>query len=791
MRWVLYPLSLLAALGSIGGAALVVAAMIAWPRLPELDTLTDYRPKIPLRVFSADGHLLGEFGEERRRLVDIAQVPAVLRHAILAAEDERFYEHPGIDPVGIARAALANVTSGGRGQGASTITMQVARNFFLSRDKTYNRKFYEVLLALKIEHNLSKDQILELYINQIYLGSRAYGFGAAAHAYFAKPLDELTLGEAAMLAGLPKAPSAYNPFVNPARAHQRQKYVLRRMLDAGFIDRQAHDEAAAHTVQLVRGSRSDAQTASVLRGNYIAEMARRIALEQFGDNAYEIGLRIHTTVQLSEQLAAEAALRNGVLAYDQRHDYRGPEGMIRVDADGASAREIDAQLAAYPDVPGLTAAVVIEADPQRVRAYYDGNSIEIEGKGLQFVKRALSDKAPPAQRLRPGAIIRLTQDEKLGWKIVQIPEVQAALLSIDTHTGAVRALAGGFDFNLNEFNHVTQALRQPGSSFKPFVYSAALEKGFSPGSWVEDEPLFFPAEVTGSDAWEPGNYDGKYDGLMTLRRALARSKNMVSIRVLQSITPAYAQSYASRFGFSAEDIPPYLTMALGAGAATPWQMASAYAVFANGGFRVEPYLVSHITDNDGNTLARVEPVEAGKTAPRVIDPRNAWLMTSMLRDVVRSGTGRRAMSLGRNDLAGKTGTTNDYIDAWFCGYNADVAAVAWLGFSQPKKLGRGETGGSAALPIWIDYMKVALKGMPEHDYERPDGLIAVVDDGSTDFIYRENTPPVRPVELVELPFELNPAFGDSADALPPVPPSVPSLPRDDAPAPVVERRFNF
>ncbi|THF62964.1 penicillin-binding protein 1A [Pseudothauera nasutitermitis] len=786
MRWVLYPLAFILVAIVIGIATLATAATLAWPNLPSLETLTDYRPRIPLRVFTADGHLLGEFGEERRSVVRIADVPPMLRQAILAAEDERFYEHHGIDPVGIARAALANLTSGGRGQGASTITMQVARNFFLTREKTYNRKLYEILLSLKIEQNLSKDQILELYVNQIYLGQRAYGFSAAARTYFGKPLEQINLAEAAMLAGLPKAPSAFNPVVNPRRATVRQQYVLRRMLDAGFIDEVAY-RAALDTQVRTSSARQNGNNASI-QGDYVAEMARQIAVDQFGEDAYHLGIRIITTVRRDDQIAARQALQEGVLAYDRRRGYRGPEGFVDLSGmDETKDERFDELLADTEDVGELLGALVLEASPKAVRVYRRGETHTVEGNGLRFVAPMLAANAPQARRIRPGAIVRIRHTGEQGWEILQLPEVQAALVSLDPHTGAVRALVGGFDFARNKFNHVTQAYRQPGSSFKPFIFSAAFERGYSPSSLVEDEPLHFPAGVTGSQDWTPRNYDGKFDGLMTVRDAMARSKNMVSIRLLQSITPQYAQDYISRFGFEPERHPPYLTMALGAGSVTPWQMAAGYAVFANGGFRVEPYVVSEIIDGEGRVVARVDPPVAGQSAPRVIDPRNAWLTNSVLQDVVRRGTAGRARSLNRSDLAGKTGTTNDYLDAWFCGYNPDLVAVAWLGHSQPRNLGRGETGGSAALPIWINYMRSALKGAPENPWPRPDGLVELhlADSAQAEFIYRENMPPEPPPRPL-LPFDFSPAMESTEEAIPPVPPA---MPRTEPPAPVVERSF--
>ena len=801
MRWVLYPIAALLALAILGIATLAAMAFFAWPNLPALDTLTDYRPRVPLRVYTADGHLIGEFGEERRDVVRIAEVPSHLKHAILAAEDERFYEHRGIDPLDLARAALANLSSGGRGQGASTITMQVARNFFLSREKTYNRKLYEILLSLKIEQNLGKDQILELYINQIFLGQRAYGFAAAARAYYGKTLEQLTLPEAAMLAGLPKAPSAFNPIVNPARAAVRQQYVLRRMLEAGFIDDAQYQHALAFATP--KQSQRDIAAARrvqdiVVPGDYVAEMARQIAVEQFGEQAYELGIRIITTVTRKDQEAAYAALRRGVLDYDRRHGYRGPEAFVELPSGQVPDEQLDEALGETNDHDDLLAALVLRASPKEVLAYRRGQEIRITGKGLSFVAPMLSDKAPQARRVRRGAIVRVRNTGKDGWELAQLPEVQAALVAIDSHSGAVRALIGGFDFHRNKFNHVTQAVRQPGSSFKPFIFSAALDRQFGPGSVLEDNPLYYPAGVTGSKAWEPKNYDGRYAGPMTLRDGLARSKNMISIRLLEKITPDYARDYLARFGFDPAQNPPYLTMALGAGAATPWQMAAGYAVFANGGYRVDPFVVKEMYDGSGRLIARTDPPVAGQSAPRVIDARNAWLMDSMMRDVVQRGTATRARSLKREDIAGKTGTTNDYVDAWFCGYNPDLVAVSWVGHSQPRNLGKGETGGAAALPIWINYMASALEGAPQVELPRPDGLMQVQNGLGTsqDWQYAEYAPPAPPPvpDWLRDMFanDSAPAMEAESEAIPPGPAPLilppPSPARAQAPAPVEERR---
>ncbi|MCC4114180.1 penicillin-binding protein 1A [Aromatoleum toluclasticum] len=778
MRWVFYPLAALIALVILGTATIAAVSAFAWPNLPSLDVLTDYRPKIPLRVYTSDGYLLGEFGEERRVVVTMDEVPAILKQAILAAEDERFYEHPGIDVIGIARAALANVVSGGRGQGASTITMQVARNFFLTREKTFNRKLYEILLALRIERSLSKDQIFELYINQIYLGQRSYGFSAAARAYFDKPLKDITIAEAAMLAGLPKAPSAYNPIANQRRAILRQHYVLRRMVEAGFIDEKTFETARAEPLVLANGR----SATSPLRGDFVAEMARQLAVEQFGDQAYDSGIRVITTVTRDEQQAAYKAVRQGVMDYDRRHGYRGPESFVDLGGVKASDEErLDELLSDVTDYDELLAAIVLEATPKSVRVYRHGEVLTITGTGLTFAAPMLNERAPQARRVRRGAIVRIRDLGEKGWEIAQLPDVEAALVAIDSNTGAVRALIGGFDFNRSKFNHVTQALRQPGSSFKPFIYSAALERGFSPSSVEDDAPLFFPAGITGSKDWEPKNYDGKYDGPMTLREGLARSKNMISIRLLRSITPEYAQDYITRFGFDAAQHPPYLTMALGAGMVTPWQMATGYAVFANGGYRIEPYVVKEMIDGQGHVVAKVDPPVAGDSAPRVIDPRNAWLMTSMMQDVIRRGTATRALTLKRGELAGKTGTTNDYVDAWFAGFHPDLVAVSWMGHDQPRNLGRGETGGSAALPMWVNFMRTALKGLPEKFQPHPDGLLAVnTGSGREEYIYAENLP-AEPIVIPAGVANLPPPSEAPDEALPQTRPAAGPA------APVVER----
>ena len=718
-RWLIYLASVLFGLALVGALLGAFVFALLYPTLPSLETLTDYQPKIPLRIVSAEGDLLGEFGEERRAFVRIKDVPQVMRQAILAAEDERFYQHGGVDYLSVLRAALTNLTSGTQ-QGAGTITMQVARNFFLTRERTLTRKLREVLLAYKIEANLSKDDILELYVNQIYLGQRAYGFAAASQIYYGKPLAQVDVAEAAMLAGLPKAPSAFNPVVNPKRARTRELYVLRRMHELRFISDAEYTKAQDMPLvvrQTLRDNSAHAES--------IAEMARQAIIESYGDESYTRGLTVYTTIRKADQDAAYAAVRRGLFDYDRRHGYRGPETFLSLPDDPA---ELDAALdRAFQDLSdsdNLVAAVVLSATPVEIKAMRsDGDAITITGDGLKFAARSLGDKAASATRIRRGAVIRVSRDDKSAWQVAQIPQAESAFVSLRPTDGAILSLVGGFDFDRNKFNHVTQALRQPGSSFKPFIYSAALEKGFSPATVVNDAPLYFEPAQTGSDAWEPKNYDGKFEGPMRLRTALMKSKNLVTVRVMQAITPQYAQDYITRFGFDPKLHPAYLPMGLGAGAATPMQMVAAYAVFANGGYHVTPYLIDRVVDAKGNVLSKADPAIAGQNADRVIDPRNAFIMTTMMRDVVRGGTAAQAMRLGRQDLAGKTGTTNENVDAWFCGFNASMVAVAWLGFDQPKTLGTNETGAMAALPVWMAFMGRVLKGVPEVPLKPPDGIL--------------------------------------------------------------------
>jgi len=719
--------------GLVVSGVLIVgfALTMAYPNLPELDSITSYRPKMPLRVFSADNMLIGEFGEERRNVVRFKDIPEIMKKAVLAIEDDRFYEHGGVDYLGITRATLHNLTGGAK-QGASTITQQVARNFFLSSEQTFKRKIYEILLAWKIEQNLSKDQILEIYMNQIYLGQRAYGFSSAGQIYFGKDLKDLTIAEAAMLAGLPKAPSAYNPVANPKRATVRQQYILQRMRNLGYITEAQYEQAKNEELIVKTDSGQFG-----IHAEYVAEMARQLVYDQFKEETYTRGLNVYTTITKADQDTAYLALRRGVMDYEKRHGYRGPEAIIAI-PDGKEAADdaIEKELAEHSDSDDLQVAMVLEATPKLVRAVLSsGEEIRIEDTGLTFAASGLSAKTPANKRIQRGAVIRVVLEGK-SWAITQMPEVQSAFVAANTTDGAIRALVGGFDYNLNKFNHVTQAWRQPGSSFKPFIYSASLEKGLSPSTIINDEPISFDAGQTGGQAWEPKNYDGKYEGPMTMRRGLTRSKNMISIRILHRIGAKYGQEYTSRFGFLPEKNPPYLTLALGAGAVTPLQMAGAYSVFANGGYKVNPYLISKITDSNGQVLVQTKPDMAGDEANRVIDERNAFLMDSMMRDVVKMGTATKALILKRPDIAGKTGTTNDSFDAWFAGYQSKVVGIAWIGFDQPRNLGNKETGGGLALPIWIGYMQKVLKDFPIEERPVPKGIIAV--DG--DYYYAENPP---------------------------------------------------
>ena len=712
----------LAAAAAVGLAlTIAVALSVAYPNLPDISDLADYRPKLPLRVYSAEGALLGEFGEERRNLTPIGEIPQVMKDAVLAIEDARFFQHGGVDYKGVLRAGLANL---GRvkSQGASTITMQVARNVYLSSEKTFTRKIYEILLTFKLEHLLTKDQILEIYMNQIFLGNRAYGFAAASEAYFGKPLKSVSIAEAAMLAGLPKAPSAYNPISNPKRARARQQYIIERMEENGFITAQQAEQAKKEELKIRTGPDN-----TRIHAEYVAEMARQLIFAQYGNEAYTRGLNVYTTLNAAEQEAAYVALRRGIMDYERRQQYRGPEKFVALPASAQEVEDaIDDALAYHPDNGDVLSAVVLEASAKRIlAARANGDSVEITGDGLKPAQSGLSDKAPPNIKIRRGAVIRVVKTPKGAWEITQLPEVEGAFVALDPRNGSIRALVGGFDFDKNKFNHAAQAWRQPGSSFKPFIYSAALEKGFTPATVINDAPLFFDAGVTGGQPWEPKNYDGKYDGPMSMRTGLAKSKNMISIRILQAVGPKTAQEWVGRFGFDPEKHPAYLTMALGAGSVTPLQMASAYSVFANGGYRINPWLIAKVTDHKGRVISEITP-PALSEQPRAIDARNAFVMSSLLQEVTRTGTAARAQAtLKRPDLYGKTGTTNDSVDAWFAGFQPTIAAVTWIGYDTPRNLGSRETGGGLSLPVWISFMERALKGVPVMEPTVPPGVVNV------------------------------------------------------------------
>jgi len=707
----------LIATGAVTVVVLVgIALAVAYPNLPEIGGLMDYRPKLPMRVFSSDGVLLGEYGEERRNFVPLAQIPKVMQHAVLASEDARFYEHSGVDIRGVLRAGVAQFNRS-RSQGASTITMQVARNFYLSTEKTYTRKIYEMLLAVKMESLLTKDQILEVYMNQIFLGQRAYGFASAAEIYFGKPLRDISVAEAAMLAGLPQAPSAYNPINNPERAKSGQLRILDRMVDNGFITAEQREVARVEVLRY----REPSEVA--VHAEYVAEAARQLIFTQYGDESYTRGLNVYLTLKSSDQMVAYRALRKGIMDYERRQVYRGPEDYVDLPAN---PKEVDARIAEalqdHPDNDELKAAVAIEANPKKVVAVLQsGEEITIVGDGLKPVTSGLVAKGNPKTQIRPGAVIRLIRgvgkDGKPGdWSVTQLPEVEGAVVAIDPRTGAVRAMVGGFDYAKSKFNHVTQAWRQPGSSFKPFIYSAALDKGFTPATVINDAPLFFDAGSTGSQPWEPKNYDGKFEGPMTMRRGLEKSKNMISIRILQSIGAPYAQNWITRFGFEADKHPAYLPM------------ASAYSVFASGGYRVNPMLINKITDSKGRVLNESTPPALNESM-RTLDARNAFVMDSLLNSVALRGTAAAARrALNRPDIYGKTGTTNDSIDTWFAGFQPSLVAIVWIGYDTPRKLGDNETGGGLSLPIWIEYMKHALNGMPVEQYPVPEGVVNIGDE---------------------------------------------------------------
>lgn len=715
----------LAFCGAIFGT-LVVSSV--WPNLPNLTAMTDYRPRVPLRIYSADKVLLAEFGEERRNVLRIDEFPEHLKLAILAAEDDNFYSHGGVDWRGVARATLANLSSGGRAQGASTITMQVARNFYLSSEKSYLRKFYELLLTYKIEENLTKDQILELYMNQIYLGHRSYGFSVAARTYFAKPLSEVTLGEAAVLAGIPKAPSANNPRTNLKGALDRQNYVLGRMLHLGYITQEEFDAAKAETITTrslfeVETEEAARLTQAQRHGQYVAELARQLMYLSYKDNVYGRGLNVYTTVDTRDQAAAYNAVRKHIMQFTRNRPYPGPEGQIELPEgiehdDEAMDRILYNVFKEHPNDDDLLTAVVLSSASDKVTLMRrPGEILELTGKELNNARRALPPKPNNAEPILRGSIVYIQRFEEDGWSIVNQPAVEGALVALDANDGAIRSMIGGFNFSRGDFNRVTQAWRQPGSTFKPFIYAAGLERGITPETQVSDQPFVLTARQTGSQEWRPKNYGGRYTPSQSMRRGLYQSRNMVSIRILEAVGADFGREYITRFGFDIRRQPQkaaYLTMALGAGNVTPLQMAGAYAVFANGGYRVNPYIIDYVLDAEGNEIMRTQPQKAGDENNRVLDARTAYVMNDLLRGVATSGTAARTSStLGRRDLHGKTGTTNQSFDAWYAGYTPDLIGVTWMGYDQPRSLGSGTTGGQLAMPMWIDYMRVALKDVPQ------------------------------------------------------------------------------
>ncbi len=746
----------------VGFVGLGILYLLIAPDLPSTDSLRDVRFQVPLRVFSSDGRLVAEFGEKKRLPIHIENVPDLMVKAVLAAEDDRFYEHPGVDYQGLLRAAYVVVSTGEKAQGGSTITMQVARNFFLSSERTYGRKISEILLSLKIERELTKNEILELYLNKIYLGNRAYGVAAAARVYYGVELSELTLDQIAMIAGLPKAPSTFNPIVNPERAVTRRNYVLRRLRELEYIDEKTFQEAVK-----VPNTAKLHQITQEIDAPYAAEMARAFAVEKFGNDAYTEGYNVYTTIDSRLQPVATEVMRNGIIEYDERHGYRGAEAHVNLPPTAAMA-DWEGALKDYSTVGGLFPALVLAAKDQVATVYLGENrKVDIPWTGLSWARPFVSENAlGPApvtagEIVRAGDIIRVRQTAPGVWRMEQLPAIEGAIISVSPQNGAIQSVVGGFDFFRSKFNRAVQAERQPGSSFKPFIYSAALDNGFTTATLVNDAPVVFDDPGLES-TWRPENYSGKFYGPTRLREGLVNSRNLISIRVLQAIGVDTALRHVAKFGFTGDHLPRNLSLALGSGTVTPMELVAGYSVLANGGFKVRPYLVQKITDDTGNTVYEAEPdvvcaecevpenaegtamgtVSGGapmsiqaarpnKLAPRSVSAQNIFLTVSMMKDVIRRGTGRRAMQLGRNDLAGKTGTTNDQRDTWFAGFNADVVTVAWLGFDNSQPLGDGESGARAALPVWIGYMQKALENRPEHEMDQPPGIVSVRIDPQT------------------------------------------------------------
>lgn len=712
-RWLRRALWALFALCLAGVLALGATVMVLLPQLPDTSSLANYQPKQPLRVYTADGVEIGGFGQEKREYLRIEQFPKMMRDSLLAVEDSRFYEHPGIDVIGVLRAIVANAT-GGRTQGASTITQQVARTFFLTRERTLSRKLKEALLSLRIEQQLSKDQILELYMNQIYLGARTYGFAEAARTYFGKPISQLSVAECAMLAGLPQNPAYANPIKSPKRAKDRQLVVLSRMRAEGVIDDIVYAAAKAEKLDVRNPGEMD------VHGEYVAEMARAQVYAQYGESAYTSGMKVVTTLRAADQQAAWKAVRKTLIDRELRLAWRGPEAQEDLPADLDDQDPALAQLLAdYNDDETLRVALVTQASSKQVTVVLaSGDVLQISGKGLRQAQAGLSAKARATLRLERGSVVRVMQQGQ-DWVITQWPQAEGALVAMDPHDGQIRALVGGFDFQRNQFNHVTQGWRQPGSTYKPFLYSAALENGVMPETLINDAPL------TNVGDWTPSNADGSADGPTPLHIALAKSKNLVSIRLVQLMGPEAARQWTGHFGFDVDKQPANLTLALGSGSTTAMQMASAYAVFANGGLSVNPVLIQKIQDGQGKVVFEAKPKVADESQ-RVIPARNAFLTATLLNEVARSGTAAKAQAqLRRPDLYGKTGTTNDVVDAWFAGFQPNLVAVVWFGYDTPRSLGTHASGGSLALPAWIQFMSTALRNEPVRTLSPPEGVVSL------------------------------------------------------------------
>ena len=741
----------------ISVAGLIVA--LASPKLPQVSELVDYTPKLPLRIMTADGILIGEFGKEKRKVVEYENTPKILVDAILAAEDDRFFEHRGIDLTGMARSVINNIIKGAKAQGGSTITMQVARNFYLSSEKTFTRKIYEILLAMEIERQLTKEQILELYLNKIYLGKRAYGFGSAAFVYFGKRLDNINIAEAAMLAGLPKAPSKFNPYSNYRRSIIRQRYVLNRMYKLGKISFSEYQKNYNLELVFNRGKEKVNETKSGVPADHVAEMVRQKIFSEFKEKTYELGLTVFTTIRSEEQVAAKTAIKKAVIKYSYNNPFEGSDGLIKPQGKNPSRKqEIANYLSKQNKIENFHPGVVTRINKNTLSvATKEMGEIKIkidEGVRSFFDDSQVSDDN---KKIKIGSIVWVVRQNKKKniYKLTNKPEVEGALVAIQTNNGAIRALVGGFDFYANKYNRAIQAYRQPGSAIKPFIFGAALERGVSADTIVSDLPVNFDAESTGGVLWEPSNFNDVYLGPISIKEALTKSQNMVSIRLIKHINPSFAQSYIRRFGFEPARNPAYFTLALGAGAVTPLQLAVGYSIIANGGFYVKPYFIDRIVDSAGRLVRKYEPLKTGDEKLRVIDARHAFIINNILSEVIRTGTGKKARSLGRPDIAGKTGTTNDAFDAWFAGYQPSLAAITWFGFDSPKSLGKNQTGSAAALPIWIDFMKQALKNVPVSFPSEPRGIVRINDDLFTD----DTIPPngTRSIDVKTLDREIDPA----------------------------------